>query len=75
MKYLKVGGELVYSTCSLSKEENDEVIDKFLSLNSNFKGINFLTEFGTPFGDYKATILPEHFNSDGFFISKIVKLF
>lgn len=70
-KYLKVGGELVYSTCSLSKDENDNVIDKFLKDNKDFKGVPVLSEMGEPFGNYKATIFPYHFGGDGFFIAKI----
>lgn len=73
-KYLKIGGELIYSTCSLNGEENQDVIEKFLSLNENFAGVSFLTDLGSPFGDYKAVILPKHFDSDGFFISKIKKI-
>ncbi len=72
-RYLKPGGEIVYSTCSLSREENDEVADRFLNENPNFSGKSFLEEYGLPFGDYKATILPVHFNSDGFFIAKFIK--
>lgn len=70
-EYLKVGGELVYSTCTLSRAENDEVIDKFLEENSSFEKVNILCDMGKPFGDYKATIIPDVCNSDGFFISKI----
>lgn len=33
---LKPGGELVYSTCSFSKEENEETVDWFLSMNPDF---------------------------------------
>ena len=33
---LKIGGELVYSTCSILKEENDEIIEEFLKENKNF---------------------------------------
>ncbi len=33
---LKAGGRLVYSTCTFSKEENEGVIEKFLSLNEDF---------------------------------------
>ena len=74
-KYLKVGGELVYSTCSLSRQENDYVVEKFLRLHSDeFEGKSFLTDMGEPFGSYKATILPRHFNSDGFFIAKLVRV-
>lgn len=70
-KYLKIGGELIYSTCTINPKENGEIVDKFLSEHNNFKGINFLEELGNPFGGYKVTLFPENFNSDGFFISKI----
>lgn len=73
-KYLKVGGELIYSTCTLNKSENDNVIDKFLKENPNFEGVSFLENLGEPFGSYKATLCPKYFNGDGFFISKIRKV-
>ncbi|MEG2669812.1 MAG: methyltransferase domain-containing protein, partial [Oscillospiraceae bacterium] len=38
-KYLKVGGEMVYSTCTILKEENQEQVEKFLENNSNFEKI------------------------------------
>ncbi len=72
-RYLKVGGELVYSTCTVNPAENDEVIEKFLKAHPEFKPVNFLEEFGQPFGTYKATLFPKNFGSDGFFISKIIK--
>ncbi len=73
-KYLKVGGELIYSTCTLSRAENDEVIDRFLAENPNFEGVKIFPERGKPFGDFKVTITPEAFNSDGFFLAKIRKI-
>lgn len=69
--YLKVGGELVYSTCTLNRKENDEVIDRFLKENENFEGVSFLKEYGEMFGDYKVTLGFDSLDSDGFFISKI----
>ena len=35
-KYLLRGGEIIYSTCSLEKEENWSVVERFLNLNSDF---------------------------------------
>lgn len=73
-KYLKVGGELVYSTCTVLKEENELVIDRFLKENKDFEGVPFLTDIGTPFGEYKASIIAESFDCEGFFISKIRRI-
>ncbi len=35
-QYLKKGGELVYSTCSILKEENENIIDEFIKEHENF---------------------------------------
>lgn len=72
--YLKVGGELVYSTCTVLKEENELVIDRFLKENKDFEGVSFLTYIGAPFGGYKASIIAESFDCEGFFISKIRRI-
>lgn len=68
-KYLKPGGELVYSTCSLSLDENDKVIDRFLSEHKNFEGCNVLDK-----DTYKLTVFPDDYHGDGFFISKVRRM-
>lgn len=70
-KYLKPGGELVYSTCTLNRDENDNVIDRFLNEHNNFKPINIMEEYGNK--SHKMTIFPRDFGCEGFFISKIRK--
>ncbi len=73
LNYLELGGELIYSTCTLRKAENDEVIDRLLEAHPELEPVNILENMGEPFGSYKASIFPKHFGSDGFFISKIRK--
>ncbi len=71
--YLKTGGVLVYSTCTLSRAENDEVVEKFLENHSEFEGVSLSFPNGKSPDGYKATILPDLYNSDGFFIAKLKK--
>ena len=35
-KYVKPNGQIVYSTCSIIKDENDKIIENFLEKNKNF---------------------------------------
>lgn len=65
-KYLKDGGTLIYSTCTISKTENEDIIEKFLLENKNF----YLSKINN--NDY-LNIYPYEYNSDGFFIAKLIK--
>ena len=62
-KYVKIDGDLVYSTCTITFEENESIIEKFINENDGFKVI----------GDYKK-FLPGEEGSDGFFICKMKRL-
>ncbi len=75
--HLKIGGTLVYSTCTLNPKENEDIINSFIKENGNFvfndisefipKKINAIKDFGY------FTILPSE-EWDGFFISSIKKI-
>lgn len=73
-RYLKVGGTLLYSTCTLSRAENDDVVDAFLAAHPNFVGVPYLETLGEPFGGWKTTLLPSQLGSDGFFLAKLKRM-
>jgi len=86
IKMAKVGAEIVYSTCTLSIEENEEVIDKvlekypveILDVNLPIPSRPAFTEFnGKKFNpDLKKAIriLPWEIDSDGFFLVRLKKI-
>lgn len=59
--YLKEKGVIVYSTCSLSKKENEQICEKFLAEHKDFKSGGFTTLF------------PNENHTDGFFFAKFLK--
>ena len=74
-KYLKVGGAMLYSTCTLFREENEDIVNDFLARHSDFvlEHISGLEKIDN--GKYldnqgMIRILP-HGEYDGFFIAKI----
>ncbi len=72
-KYLKAGGEMIYSTCTLLKEENEDVVKRFLLENPDFSAVDF--EIGSLKSTDGALTLYPHINgTDGFFIAKLRKL-
>ncbi len=68
-KAVKVGGKLVYATCSLLPVENEEQIEKFLNAHPEFE-ISPLDEdmgLGTPF----MRLTPHRHKTDGFFAATL----
>lgn len=60
--YLKPGGRMVYSTCTVLKQENEEQVEKFLRLHDNFKLIE------------KINLFPHTDGADGFFIAVLERI-
>jgi len=62
-RYVKAGGTLVYSTCTLNPSENDDVVSAFLAEHSEFELVSERTNF--PYealydGFYFATMVKNH---------------
>lgn len=70
-RYVKQGGRLVYSTCALNKEENQQVAKRFLAENPDFLPESISEEWKDKgiLEENMLTLLPEYMDSDGFFIA------
>jgi len=70
---VKVGGRLIYSTCSVEKEENEGVVEQFLKSHKNFRQIPLRTGsiLATPSGALRTW--PHRDGSDGFFVAVLEK--
>lgn len=75
---LKPGGRLVYSTCTVDRDENDRVAAAFLASHPEFESdaslIERMPEEVVPFvKGNMLQVFPQHFESDGFFIASFRK--
>ena len=69
-RYVKKGGYLVYSTCTLCKDENENNVFRFLSEHSEFEAVDFeLGSVRSQKGTY--TFMPHITGTDGFFVAKM----
>ena len=73
-EYVRVGGRLVYSTCSLNPAENVAVCDKFLSEHKDFEAIRIFPDIKRADGNENyLTLMPQIHGTDGFFIAAFTR--
>lgn len=69
--YLKSGGIMVFSTCTIEQIENDDVVNEFLKNNNNFKKQVIRCNKDN---DGSITLYPDTDNCDGFYMCKLLKV-
>lgn len=77
---LKIGGQIVYSTCTVDVQENEQVVEHFLQEHSNFEvDANFFTNLpshvqeGPGISQYGLQIFPHSYETDGFFLTRLIR--
>ena len=81
--WLKPGGTLVYSTCTMTPEENDAVVNSFLETHPQFRldnlrevlpaGLHPLVDSQGFYRTYPEWVIPESYRMDGFFGARLRK--
>ena len=61
VKYLKKGGRILYSTCTLRSAENEKLVFRFLKEYNNFRI------------EYEQTFMPHIHKTDGFYCALLIK--
>lgn len=67
---VKLGGTLVYATCSLAKTENEDVVNAFLAQRDDFEAVEITHPF-TGEKQTQLTINPFDADCDGMFVAKL----
>ena len=86
LELLKIGGTMVYSTCTLAPEENEEIIDHLIkNFDIKLQTISLPIKFRNGITEWQGKTLnrecekclrlyPQDNNTDGFFVAKIKKI-
>lgn len=72
-RYVKSGGVLVYSTCTVLPCENSDVVDRFLAEHAEFVPQDF-TVGDLCSTDGRLSLYPDTHGTDGFFIAKMRRM-
>ena len=70
--YVKPGGILLYSTCTVLKQENEDIVTDFLAKHDNYSLEPLELPEGLPKNDTgMLTLIPGEYDTDGFFICRL----
>ena len=70
-RYLKSGGTMLYSTCTIIPEENSNVVERFLSENESFVEAGEYFDIPNIKNKFGITLLPHISGTDGFYMCKL----
>ncbi len=73
-RFLKKGGKLVYSTCTLLPEENAFVCSRFLNNHPEFGAVHIDDEISGFRDGETLTVMPYDYDCDGFFIAAFERI-
>lgn len=73
-RYVKVGGTLVYSTCTLSRAENDDIAAAFAAEHPEFSPIVQPIPYAGAENSHTRTFFPEEDGGDGFFTASFRRI-
>ncbi len=73
-KYVKKGGYLYYSTCSIFHEENDGVVDEFLKAHGEYEACELDSPLPFDRKKYGLQFLPDRAFGAGFYVAKMRKI-
>lgn len=74
---VKDNGIIVYSTCTMTLEENEQVLDRFLKAHPDFEHMPVSNQENIPesliTSDGNVRVWPHQYKTDGFFIGRLIK--
>ena len=73
-RYVKPGGTLIYSTCTLNYEENEGVVEEFLKENPDFAPIVVPVDIKGVEAEYCRNFFPQTTGGDGFFVATLRRI-